>query len=224
MIIVADISGNHGGHLDKALELIVTAARCGCDYAKFQYYRPGDMYATSKEETDLYFQLHVSHDWLVPMFDCANTNNIGLFASIFSVECVQELIPFDPDYWKLASPQSTWLPESVLLGIVAAIPNPKDIIISADRRDLDRMHKIAPKARALYCPPGHPPDITDMDFEEIGEYYGFSDHTPDLITPLAFAAAKVQMIEKHLKVDDNCVDAEFSADASTMRELCRRLK
>ena len=107
MIIVAEIGGNHGGHLDKALELIITASRCGCDYAKFQYYRPGDMYATSKEETDAYFRYHVSHDWLTPMFNCADANNIGLFASVFSVDGVKDLISFEPDYWKLASPQST---------------------------------------------------------------------------------------------------------------------
>ena len=86
------------------------------------------------------------------------------------------------------------------------------------------MHRLAPKARALYCPPGHPPDITDADFEEIGEYYGFSDHTPDLLAPLAMACAGVNMIEKHLKLDDNCIDAEFSADAMTMERLCRMLK
>ena len=226
MLIVADISGNHGGYLPKALELIQWAAECGCDYAKFQYYSPERMYASSEEDLELYHRLAVPHDWLTPMFDCAHANNIGLFASIFDTELLAHLIPYMPDVWKVASPQSTWLPEGVYRGILEGVPptRKKDIVFSADARDIDRMQKIFPEGRALYCPPDHPSFVTDMDFEEFGDYWGFSDHTPDLQAPLAFAAAGAKMIEKHLKLDDNCVDADFSADVPTMRRLCQLLK
>lgn len=223
MLIVAEISGNHGGYLDKALELIKAAASCGCDYAKFQYYSPSGMYASSEEDLELYHRLAVPYNWLTSMFACAHDGNIGLFASVFDVELVPHLIPFQPDYWKLASPQSTWLPEVVYRDIVGLLPA-KDIIFSADSRDIDRMRKIVPYGRAMYCPPGHPPYITDRDFEEFGDYWGFSDHTPDLQAPLAFAAAGAKMIEKHLKLDDSCVDAAFSADTLTMKRLCQLLK
>ena len=75
---------------------------------------------------------------------------------------------------------------------------------------------------SLYCPPGHPQAITDDDF--LIPYNGFSDHTPDLMAPLAFAQAGARMIEKHLKLDDNCVDAAFSATPQTMAALCRLTK
>lgn len=225
---MADISGNHGGFLEKANELIETAAICGCDYAKFQYYSPGEMF--DNDNMDLYRKLAVPRDWLASMFDTAHHNGIGLFASIFSVDLLEHLLPFSPNYIKLASPQSTWLPTRVYREIVAITPKTISIVASADDRDVDRLWTIMRDAgrslQCLYCPPGHPPTITDGMLDEFtsGCYYGFSDHTTDLQAPLAFAHAGAEMIEKHLKLDDNCVDAMFSANAVTMGRLCEMVK
>jgi N-acetylneuraminate synthase len=216
MIIIAEISGNHGGYLAKAKELIKVASECGCDYAKFQYYRPGDMYG-SKAEIETYRDLHVPYGWLQHLFDCARDSGIGLFASIFSMDGVKDLLPFKPHYFKLASPQSTWLPRYVYRDILDAIPNNIKIITSEIFTD---------RASVLFCPPGHPPLLTDNDFYTFhqGSYDGFSDHTPGLAAPVAFARLGARIIEKHLKLDNNCIDASFSATPKTMKTLVQMLK
>ena len=222
MKIVAEISGNHGGFIEKARELIQVAALCGCDYAKFQYYNPRDMY--DLENAALYSRLAVPREWLHDLFDTAERAGIGLFASVFSSDGVSDLLEFSPPYFKLASPQSTWLPTVVYQEIIETVPKDTEIIFSADGRDEDRMFSLLAgrECSILYCPPGHPQTITDDDF--LIPCDGFSDHTSGLQAPLAFAQVWAKMIEKHLKLDDNCVDAAFSATPQTMAALCRLTK
>ena len=226
MKIIADISGNHGGFLEKACELIKVAAECGCDYAKFQYYAPRDMYDHGNEST--YAKLMVPFSWVDVLFDTARAAGIDCFASVFSGDCVSDLVEFTPPYFKIASPQSTWLPTIVYKEIVEHVPAHIPIIFSADCRDKHRMDVIIGDHDrvVLYCPRGHPPNLTHEDFHEFieGFYDGYSDHSPGLEAPLAFAAAGAKYIEKHLKLDDNCVDAAFAAAPETMKTLCRILK
>ena len=228
MKIIADISGNHGGYLEKAVELIYTAAECGCHYAKFQYYTPREMYANEPSKA-LYEQLHVPFEWLDSLFGAATRTGIGLFASVFSADAVGDLLPYDPDYYKIASPKSTWLPKSTYAAIAKAVPADRGLLISACGRDMhDMWHHTGLFKGArnfLYCPVGHPQHIGDADIDEFYKrgFYGFSDHTPGLIAPLALAAAGANMIEKHLKLDDDCIDAHFSADARTMATLVEHL-
>ncbi len=217
--IVAEISGNHGGSLDKALTLICEAADAGCDYAKFQYYRPEDMpdrYEGDNEE--MYRKLMVPDEWLPRMFGMALNCGLGLFASVFSVRAARELLKYDVPYIKLASPDSTKLAGETYYEIMAEVPADVGIVWSGLSSSWS--------SKVLYCPLGHPPIITKKDISNFvvsGDYWGFSDHTPGIRAPLAFIGAGARMIEKHIKLkgDNDCIDAAFSAEPNTMRLLCK---
>ena len=216
--IVAEISGNHDGSLDKALSLITAAAIAGCDYAKFQFYRPEDMPDRHGGDNEkMYRKLMVPDDWLPELFLVAKEKAIGLFASVFSVRAVHELLKYDVPYIKIASPDSTRLSYEVYSGVFESVPPDVGIITS------DSGVGLVSSDRQLYCPRGHPPTITASDLKLFSQrnYYGFSDHTPGIRAPLAFIRAGAKMIEKHLKLDDDCVDAAFSADYETMKLLCK---
>ncbi len=225
--IVAELSGNHGGMLSRMLGLIAEAAVCGCDYAKFQYYQPEDM-PDYLDHQDMYDELSVPDAWLPRMFEEARWQGIGLFASVFSVRAVRELLEFDSPYIKIASPDSTRLPPETYREIVAEIPCTRQLIISSDWVDRRTMwYGLGPgeySSLSMYCPPGHPPKITRNDLEafEASGIPGFSDHTKGIEVPLAFIRAGATMVEKHLRFrnDNDCIDAAFSADPVTMKLLC----
>ncbi len=220
--IVAEISGNHGGNLNKACHLIDEAAACGCDYVKFQYYRPEDMPDRNQgDNEEMYRKLMVHDDWLPQMFSNAHACGVGLFASVFSVRAVRELLKYDVPFIKIASPDSTGLDYKVVRSITSEVPDDVQVIWSSRTQ----LH-----GKTLYCPLGHPPTITYRDFKIFreGNFYGFSDHTPGIRTPLAFIRAGAGMIEKHFKLEYTglpCktppIDAAFSADPFTMKTLCR---
>ncbi len=217
--IVAEISGNHGGDVFKARELIIEAAEAGCDYVKFQYYRPEDMpdrHEGNNEE--MYRELMVHDDWLPLLFEIAMDCCVGLFASVFSARAAKEILQYDVEYIKLASPDSTKLSNQTYDAIVDVVPPDVGIIWSGRGGTADHRKR-------LYCPEGHPPDITWKHFSDFrtGNFWGFSDHTPVVHTPMAFVRAGAKMIEKHFKLegDNACVDHLFSADPTTMQLLCR---
>lgn len=218
--IVAEISGNHNGKLDTALRLIRGAARAGCDYVKFQYYIPGDMPDRHVGlNWDMYHKLMVPPGWLPNLFQAAEDSGVGLFASVFSVRAAIEILYYDVPYIKLASPDSTGLASEVYDAIADLAPPDVEVIWSG------RGPYQAKYRKTLYCPEGHPPTITQEDFAHFkrGNYWGFSDHTSGIRTPLAFIRAGALMIEKHFKLrgDDICIDASFSADPPTMMQLCK---
>ncbi len=227
--VVAEISGNHGGVLQRALELIYEAAEAGCDYAKFQYYRPEDMPDRHKGDNEaMYRKLMVHDDWLPLMFQCARANSIGLFASVFSVRAVEELLKYDVPYIKIASPDSTELSYAEYKGIGEAVPRHVGLIVSSDSRHAEQMWNYYFWDKAplrMYCPPGHPQVLLgeDYDFGWHHSINGFSDHSTGISAPLSMIRefpATLKMIEKHLKLDGG-IDDVFSADPLTMKTLCR---
>lgn len=219
--IVAEVGSAHNGSLDRMRQLIRAAAWCGCDYAKFQLYRPEDMPDRHEGDNEaMYQKLAVPDEWLPEMFSYAMRHEIGLFASVFSVRAVETLLKFDVPYIKIASPDSTKLSDHTYRGIFAAIPPSITTIISG-------MHQSRPlNSLKMVCPLGHPPSPEDI-WEECRRFdlengdYGYSDHTPGINAPLLAIRCGVQMLEKHLKIDDDCVDAAFSADPKTMKLLCK---
>ena len=229
--VIAELSGNHGGSLEKMLDLILSASECGCDYAKFQLYRPEDMPDRDRynnEET--YKKYMVPADWLPAMFAEAKQARIGLFASVFSVRAVEELLLYDPPFIKIASPLSTKLDESVYDDIECYIPRNTGLIVSSDSTHVKPMWNWPQWGRPIikmYCPPGHPQVLIDEDYQ-LGYSQGvnaFSDHSAGITASLSVLreVPTVKMIEKHFMADGDvdCIDHHFSADSETMELLCK---
>ena len=226
--IVAEISGNHGGSLVRACFLIVQAAAAGCDHAKFQYYRPEDMPDRHVGENEKMYQELMVHDyWLPEMFKTAKLHNIGLFASVFSARAAKEVLKYDVPYIKIASPVSTPLSSETYRDIADFVPRHVGLIVSSDLSHAGKMwnwHFWKRPFLRMYCPPGHPQELLDEDYAFAWKagVEGFSDHSAGISAPLSFVRElPTSMIEKHLKLDDNCEDAAFSADRKTMELLCK---
>ncbi len=214
--IVAELSGNHGGSLAKMKAMIREAADCGCDYAKFQFYRPEDMPDRHEGDNEtMYRRLMVPDEWLPDLFCAAHQAPVGLFASVFSVRAVETLLKFDAPYVKLASMDSTRLSKQTYIDIISAIGDRRDIVYSLDH-DGSQPHGLLPLGLPLFCPPPGKAVHTRP-----GRPHGFSDHTPGIDLPMRYIRRGAKMVEKHFKIDDDCVDAVFSADPYTMYLLCK---
>ncbi len=154
--IVAEISGNHSGSIAKMCEMIGVARDCGCDYAKFQFYRPEDMPDRHEGDNDaMYRRLMVPDEWLPDLFRFSKDISIGLFASVFSVRAVETLLKFDVPFFKIASNDSTPLFVGIRDAIEATRPRHIPLIVSNEWGGtfLKNRENILP----MICPSGHPP-------------------------------------------------------------------
>src|SRR5512143_3330506 len=110
--IVAEMSGNHGGDIKNAIELIEAAKIAGADAIKLQCYLPDTICAPFKltegpwagqELRDLYKEAHTPREWFKYLFLAAKDHGITIFSSVFSKADVDFVETFDPPAYKISS-------------------------------------------------------------------------------------------------------------------------
>ena len=117
--IVAEISGNHGGHLSRGIELINQAKYAGADAVKIQSYTPDSITIDHDSPEfilkdglwqgqtlyNLYESAHTPREWHKPLFDHARRIGITIFSSPFDKDAINLLEALDTPAYKIASPE-----------------------------------------------------------------------------------------------------------------------
>jgi len=247
--IVAELSANHLGHLDRALEIIEAAAAAGASAVKFQTFTPEQMAEpgvviqsgpwAGREALDLYREAHTPREWHGPLFARARELGIVAFSSVFHPDDVDFLETLGCPMYKIASFEINDLPL-----IRRAARTGKPVIISTGMASLEEIELAAAVVECAYSPRGHltllkctsayparPNDAhlaTMMDMRNrIGCEVGLSDHTLGIGVAVAAAALGATMIEKHLTLarSDGGPDAAFSMEPDEFVQMvteCRR--
>ena len=115
--IICELSGNHNGSLDRALDLIDAAAKTGCDAIKIQSYTPDTM--TIDCENDdfqikegtwsgynlyrLYEEAFTPFEWHTAMFKRAAEHGITIFSTPFDETAADMLDGLNTPAFKIAS-------------------------------------------------------------------------------------------------------------------------
>lgn len=119
--IVAELSGNHGGRLDRALRMIDAAKEAGADAVKIQVYRPdtitldcdkpdfqipaNNAWASYRTLYELYQHAHTPWEWIPALFARARERNIAIFGSVFDETAVDILENHKVPAYKIAAPE-----------------------------------------------------------------------------------------------------------------------
>ncbi len=248
--LVAELSGNHGGDLDRALSLIDAAAESGADAVKLQTYRPELITVEAREERfqikeglwagrylhDLYQEAMTPWEWHPVLAKRAAERGLALFSSPFdetAVDFLEESI--DPPLHKIASPELNHLP---LLRKVAQTGKPvaASVGASTDREIAAAVDVLraegCPLMLLLQCVSQYPAEPKDFHLAAIpamaGQFEvvtGLSDHSPGHVVAVAATALGVRLIEKHLVLDreDGSIDGGFSMEPDEFRDLANAI-
>ena len=245
--IIAELSGNHGGSLQRALELIESASRTGADAVKFQTYTPDTITIRSSRSEfiindesslwfgrslyDLYEEAHTPWAWHEAMFEKARSLGLEVFSTPFDVTAVDFLESLNVSAYKIASLEIT---DVQLIKKVAQTKKP--LIMSTGGASLGEVEKAVTVAREngatgiilLKCTAAYPAAPEDANLNSMpslgkifGCHYGLSDHTLGAAVSLASIALGAVAIEKHF-IDDktnDTVDSAFSLDEGEFRHL-----
>lgn len=239
VFIIAELSANHNGSLETAIETIKAAKRTGADAIKLQTYTADTMTIDAKTNDfllkqgtvwdgqylyDLYKQAYTPWEWHKELFKVAKEEGLICFSSPFDSTAVDLLESLDAPAYKIASFEITDIP---LIELVASKGKP--VIIStgiAEQKDielaLDACQRMGNNNIALLkCTSSYPAPIEEANMimvkdlaERYGVISGLSDHTLGSTVPIVATCFGAKIIEKHFILDKSIggPDASFSMD------------
>lgn len=234
--MIAEISANHSGSIERAKKTILAAQRSGAHAVKIQTYTADSMTFDSGGEEfviqeglwkgrklfDLYQEAHLPLEWHKELFDFAANNMITLFSTPFDEDSVDFLVNLGTPALKISSFELT----DVHLIRHAASKN-KPLLLSTGTSSLEEIGLAVETARSggandlllLHCISNYPADVSDMNLmnicalqKEFGLSVGLSDHSLSNLASIGAICLGAVVIEKHFKLDDieNSADDVFS--------------
>lgn len=245
--IIAELSANHNGSLERALQTIDAAKRCGANAIKLQTYTADTMTIDCDRKDfmvqgglwdgfklyELYKWAQTPFEWHQAMFEHARRIGITVFSTPFDESAVDLLERLDAPAYKIASFEITDLP---LIRYVAKIGKP--MIMSTGMATEAEIVEAVETARAagckdlalLHCISSYPAPMDQANLRQMPELAtrfstisGLSDHTIGTTASVAAVALGACVIEKHfiLSRSDKGPDSEFSIEPAELERLCQ---
>lgn len=249
--IIAELSANHNGDLNIAIETIRAAKKTGADAIKLQTYTPDTLTIDcdnkhfkidngtlwdGKTLYELYAEAFTPWEWHKKLFEVAEEEELICFSSPFDFTAVDFLEELNVPAYKIASFEIQDIPL-----IEYAASKGKPIIMStgiADEADIQLAVNACRRVGnndiiLLKCTSSYPaplelanlktiPDLKERFSVEVG----FSDHTYGYLAPIVATTLGATVIEKHFILDKSIggPDADFSLDVKSFTELVDKVR
>lgn len=243
--IIAELSANHNGHINRAFETIKAARDQGADAIKIQTYTADTMTIDCNSQEfmisgglwdgyklyDLYKWAETPFEWHKAIFEYAAGLGITIFSTPFDETAVDLLESINTPAYKIASFEATDLP---LIRYVASKGKP--MIISTGMCSEDEIAEAVNTARdsgckelvLLHCISSYPAPMDQANLLQMpnlaarfNSLPGLSDHTLGTTASVAAVALGACVIEKHftLSRQDKGPDSEFSIEPDELKRL-----
>ena len=244
--IIAELSANHNGSLEVALQSIKAAHECGANAVKLQTYRADTLTLDCDKEDfiikqntiwdgknfyALYEEAYTPWEWHKELFEYAKEIGIDIFSSPFDPTAVDLLESLNTPAYKIASFEIT---DYELIRYTASKMKP--IIISTGIATIDEIqdavnicHSVGNyEVIVLKCTSAYPAALEEANLltipnlkETFGVEVGFSDHTIGSTAPITAVTLGAKVVEKHFIIDKNSdsVDASFSMDKKEFKAM-----
>jgi N-acetylneuraminate synthase len=244
--IVAELSANHNGSLERAMQIIASAKAMGADAIKLQTYTP-DSITMDADGTEfqikgglwdgyslheLYAEAQTPFEWHKALFDKGREVGITVFSTPFDERAIDLLIELDAPAFKVASFEAIDLP---LISRLAKTGKP--LMISTGMASLEEISEAVDTARnngcselvLLHCISGYPTPVEEANLRTIPDLaerfeavIGLSDHTIGTTAAVAAVVLGAGLIEKHYTLDRSHggLDAAFSMEPDELQRLC----
>tara|TARA_Y100000816_G_C26107026_1_gene588622 strand:+ start:3184 stop:4242 length:1059 start_codon:yes stop_codon:yes gene_type:complete len=227
LFFIAEAGVNHNGSIDMGKQLIDIAVEAGADAVKFQTFKteniiikkaPKSTYhieTTGDDNDQSWFDLlktqEISKNMHVELIDYCNNKGIIFLSTPYDEESADLLEELDVPAFKIASTDTSNLP---LLKYIAKKGYP--MILSSAMATMDEVELAVSTVRneglekiaMLQCTGNYPAKLSDTNLcvmktykEKLDCIIGYSDHTLDLINPIAATAMGAKIYEKHFTID-----------------------
>lgn len=245
VFIIAELSANHGGDINIAIETVRAAKRTGADAIKLQTYTADTITLDSDKEDflikgsiwegqrlyDLYDEAFLPWEWHKELYKVAKEEGLICFSSPLDKTAVDFLEELDTPIYKIPSFEIT----DINL-IAYAASKKKPIILSTGIAEYDDIELAVRTCREagnnditlLKCTSSYPAPIEEANLVMMQRFaidfnvkIGLSDHTMGSIVPVVATVLGAKVIEKHFILDKSIggPDASFSMDEQEFKEM-----
>ncbi len=251
VFVIAELSANHNGSLQTALDTIKAAKEAGADAIKLQTYTADTLTLECNKEDfivkgdtlwdgntlyELYKEAYTPWEWHEELFTYAREIGIDIFSTPFDKSAIDFLEQFKPSAYKIASFEIT---DYELIRYAASKGKP--MIISTGIATIEEIQDAVDICRSegndeivlLKCTSAYPAPLEDANLkmipslaETFGVISGFSDHTLGITAPVTAVALGAKVIEKHFILDKSVggPDADFSLDKEEFTQMVQAVR
>lgn len=248
--IIAEMSANHAGSIERAKEIIRVAKESGADCVKIQTYTPDTLtidchneYFQVKNGTwegenlySLYGKAYTPWEWQKELKEEADRIGIDFFSTPFDKSAVDFLEEIGSEFYKIASFEMIDLP---LIEYVASKGKP--IIMSTGMASLEEIREAVETVKnagnnqliLLKCSSAYPAISDDMHLATIQDMkekfqipIGLSDHSMGSLGATVAVALGGNVIEKHfcLSREIDNPDASFSMTPEEFKQMVQDVR
>lgn len=248
--IIAEMSANHAGSIERAKEIIRAAKEAGADCVKIQTYTPDTLTIDCDNEYfqiekgtwegenlySLYGKAYTPWEWQKELKEEADRIGIDFFSTPFDKSAVDFLEEIDSEFYKIASFEMVDLP---LIEYVASKGKP--IIMSTGMATLEEIEEAVETVRStgndqlvlLKCSSAYPAISADMNLSVIPDMkkrfqipIGLSDHSMGSLGATVAVALGGNVIEKHfcLSREIENPDASFSMTPEEFKQMVQDVR
>ena len=244
--MIAEISANHNGSLERAMEIVRAAAASGADAVKLQTYTPdtitlksdsplfrhgGEGLWANRDLYSLYQEAYTPWDWQPTLKALADEIGITLFSTPFDPTAVDFLEAMHVPAYKIASFELVDIP---LIQKVAKTGKP--LILSTGMGSVEEIAEAVKAFRdaggkelaLLKCTSAYPSPPQTMNLRTMRDLHlrfgvpaGLSDHSMGHTVAVAAVALGASIIEKHftLSRSDPGPDSAFSMEPAELKAM-----
>jgi len=242
--IIAEMSANHGGSLENALEIVRQTAKAGADCLKIQTYTADSMTINCDNDYfliegslwdgyklyDLYTDAGTPYEWQARIKEECEACGMDFLSTPFDAAAVDFLEDIGVEAYKIASFELVDIP---LIEYTASKGKP--MIISCGMGSLeeiqdavDACHRMGnDKIVLLKCCSEYPANWEDMHLgnipdmrERFGVHVGLSDHSAGSLGAVVGVALGACVVEKHVKLENvESADSQFSMSMQEFAQM-----
>ena len=224
VFITAEIGVNWNGDFHLIEKMMKDAKNAGCNAVKLQAF--DEKIVRDNPEKDRLLETSVS---------AQNVNEIQLISKKVGIEwyCTpmySEAISFLDEYvkrYKIRFVDSLDLHEKQHSSLISKVlETNKEIIISTQKNPKNLELYNNKNIKWLYVVPKYPCTLDEIDFSNLKDFQGYSNHCRDFIAPLTAAILGAEMIEIHVTSDKkkNYFDNPVSFDPSETEYLVQLIR